>query len=122
MASPRCTELYLTSVWLICSSAILPINAFAHGDLHPRISLLDKSIQSSPGNPELLLQRGELHRLNEEPDLAIMDYSRVLELDPACDQARLGLGLARLNAGQCAEAKSAIEKYLEAHPQNQEAR
>src|SRR3989442_4174267 len=70
----------------------MPLSLLAHGDLHKRIEALGESIQSHPNNAELFLKRGELQRLHGQPELAIPDFKRALELNPTLDLAELGLG------------------------------
>jgi len=97
-------------------------NLLAHGDLHERIDTLSRSIQASPTNAELFLQRGELHRLHAEPQLAIADFERALTLNPALDLAQLGIGRAYLDAGRPAQARPVLDTFLSRHPQHAEGR
>lgn len=59
-------------VWLAASLAA-PLSLLAHGDLHERIAALSLAIQASPTNASLFLQRGELHRLHQEAELARLE-------------------------------------------------
>ncbi|EEF62257.1 tetratricopeptide repeat protein [Pedosphaera parvula] len=94
----------------------------AHGDLHGRIAALTIQINAETNNPQLYLERGELHRLHEEWEGALADFNRAAALDPTSKLAELGRGRALLGAGNPKEALLALEIFLKAFPHHIEAR
>src|SRR2546425_322994 len=115
----RLAIFFRLALFVVCAGA--PSAAQAHGDLHERIQALSQSIQANPTNAELFLRRGELQRLHGEPRLAIADFKRALDLDPALDLAALGLARSWLDAAEPAQAKPLLDLFLSRHPKNAEA-
>ena len=97
-------------------------SAFAHGPLLEQIEKLTAEIARDPGNAQLYIRRGELHRVHEEWDAALADYRRAQTLAPAEDRIDFLRGRALQEAGRSGQAKTALDVYLARHPGHVEAR
>lgn len=75
-------------------------------------------------NPSLLTARGELYRLRANPrDLphAVEFYRQALAINDQLPVAQKGMGLSLMRLGQLTEGKAALNKYLELHPDAEDA-
>ena len=97
---------------LLLFALILPAAAHAHGPLETRIAALGRRIAEDPGDAELLLRRGELHRRQRSWALALADLDRAAELDRDHSEIVLLRGKTLLDAGRAADADAAFERYL----------
>ncbi|MDD5140017.1 MAG: tetratricopeptide repeat protein [Verrucomicrobiales bacterium] len=61
----------------------------AHGDLHERIAAITAQILTNSSNPELWLQRADLHRQHGEFDAAQTDLDQAVRLKPGWANAAL---------------------------------
>jgi tetratricopeptide (TPR) repeat protein len=100
---------------------LLPLELFAHGDLHEQIAIATKLIQKEPRNAALYLKRGELHRAHGDWDAAMADYDRSRELDPQLAVVDLARGKALLAANWPISAKVALDRYLATHTNHVDA-
>ena len=82
---------------------------------------LDFWVRWQPENPLPHLYLAELHRRLEEPQAAIQDYQKVLQLDPSNPQGTLGLARLELERFELEEAAHHFRSYLEARPNSPEA-
>jgi tetratricopeptide (TPR) repeat protein len=96
--------------------------AAAHGDLHDQIAEVTRQIARTPDDARLYVKRGELHRLHGELTAALSDYDRAAHLDPALAEVDLGRGKALFEAGRPADARAALERFLERRPDHADAR
>src|SRR5262249_52346298 len=78
------------------------------------------AIANDPNEAELYFERGEAYRFHAEPAKALADYERALALAPGSDMARLGTGKALLELAKPAEAKLALNRFLDRCPANPE--
>jgi tetratricopeptide (TPR) repeat protein len=109
-------------IWLAALAGANVGPAGAHADLHERIAAVSARIEQQPRDARLYLERGELHRLHAEWPAALADYAHARRLDPGLAEVDRCLGRMLLEAGQPAEARSALDRYLEAHPEHAGAR
>jgi predicted Zn-dependent protease len=99
----------------------LPFQILAHGDLHEQIAATTKLIAREPGNAELYLKRGELHRAHEDWDGALADYEQAATLNPKLTLVDLARGKALLAANWPASAKFFLDRFLTAHTNHVDA-
>jgi len=114
-----CRQILALTFWV--TALFAPTSLYAHGDLNERIQVLTQAIQTNSANPELFLQRGELQWLHGQPQLAVDDFKRALDLNPTLSAASLGLARSFLDLGKSDEARTLLHIYLEAHPTDPEA-
>jgi len=57
--------------------------AWAHGELSQKIARFSWKLSQDPGDPDLLLSRGELHRLASHWDEALADYAAAGRAQPS---------------------------------------
>lgn len=97
-------------------------HAAAHGDLHDQIAEVTRQIARRPDDARLYVKRGELHRFHGERTAALSDYDRAARLDPALAEVDLGRGKTLFEAGRAAQARAALERFLERRPDHADAR
>lgn len=115
----RCHTLaaaFIVAVWLLS-----PATAFAHADIVERISALDQQIVQAPDNAALYFKRGELHRLHSDWPAALADYDHAARLDPANPAVHYYRGRMRLEAGDPAQARPLLDRFLAARPDHADA-
>jgi tetratricopeptide (TPR) repeat protein len=98
-----------------------PWPAAAHGPIHEQIAALTSRIEADPQNAALYLKRGELQSHDRHWDEALADYARAAQLDPTLAAVDLARGKTLLHAGSPDRAKSALDRFLAAHPEHAEA-
>lgn len=94
-----------------CCFGLTQLRLAAHGDLHEQIERLTRQIAGKP-TAALHLKRGELHREHEDPALALADYDKAEELDPALEVVDWCRGMALADAGRPAQAREALDRFL----------
>ncbi len=94
---------------------------FAHPALDRQIEILDARIAASPGDPGLLLKRGELHRLCGEWQLALADYRRARRIDHDLDVVELLSARVFIDRGHLRRARRRLERFVARHPAHTEA-
>ena len=105
----------LVACFPIAIGAMAP-GAIAHEPLDRQLRLLDRLVAAHPGDAELHLRRGELHRIGRQWRSAEADYARARELDPSLDAVDLCSGRMRLEAGEPDRAVEHLEAYLVRRP------
>ena len=91
--------------------------ASAHGDLHQQIASISAQIEKEPGNAELYLQRGEMHRLHVEFPEAAADFAKAAEFRPEWPQATLAKARLALSEGKFENAIEEMDRLLSKHPE-----
>jgi tetratricopeptide (TPR) repeat protein len=91
-------------------------SASAHPEIDWQIRELTARIAENPQDTELLLRRGELHRVHGDPVAAEADFRLARAVDPTLDVVDFHLGLLRLDAGRLAEADALFTRSLEKRP------
>lgn len=105
----------LITVAALISISMLPLSAFSHADLILQIESLDTQIIADPGNAELLIKRGDLHRRHEDYTAAAEDFAAARETSP--NHTRIDFYQARLLFDQ-GDADTLLEQYLSNHPEH----
>jgi tetratricopeptide (TPR) repeat protein len=90
--------------------------ALAHPEIDWQIRELTKRLAEDPGNTELLLRRGELHRVHADPVAAEADFRLARTVDPELHVVDYHLARLRLDAGRPAEAETLLSRLLERLP------
>jgi predicted Zn-dependent protease len=107
---------FVRTLWaaatIFIALACSPVAVLAHGDLHGQILELTQRIEKEPGNPELYLARGELHRAHEEWDAAQADYDFAFALNPKLEVIDFVRGRLFLEANWPISAKIALDRFL----------
>ena len=111
----------IPAAWLLVC-LVVPGFLRAHGDVDEHIAALTEQIRQDRGNPQLYLQRGELHRDRHHWIAAEADYARASRLDP--DLAIVELARARMlfESGRASAALPRVDRYLTRDPGSGEAR
>ena len=93
----------------------------AHPDLDRQIRDLTLRIESDAGNPTLWIQRGQLHRIHRDWDLAESDFLRARKIQPDLDVVDYFLGGMKLEADQPKQARKLLDRFLARHPDHARA-
>ena len=102
--------------WELGSWVLVCLAAAGHGELDDKIREVSARMLREPARADLCLQRGELHRLHGDRDAARRDYARALELDPRLEAVELARARLALEAGEAAEARAAVDRFLARRP------
>jgi tetratricopeptide (TPR) repeat protein len=96
--------------------------AFAHGDVHERITQLTQQIaQSSSNAAPLYFQRAELYRIDGDFTNALADLDQVAKLDANIVRVGYCRGRVLFEANRPHEALAPLNKYLAMKPKDAEA-
>lgn len=106
----------------LCVFVLLPAAVFAHAGIYERIADVTKEIASEPARADLYIKRGELHRLHRDWPAALADFEKAARLDPSLDRVLLSRGRLGFESGDCSTARSDLDRYIEKHPDDHEAR
>lgn len=96
--------------------AIFIVFLVPHGDLSIRILEKSEEIERHPENGLLYMQRGELYMQHEQPDSALADFLRSLELKPDTSTVYILLADAYLTLGEHGKGMVAVEEFLKQEP------
>ena len=107
---------------LLLLTCCLASRLSAHQDVHEKLEQLNALLREDPDNAEILLRRGELHRIHRDWKAAETDYSRVRELAPALALVDLCGGRMLLEAERPQEALRLLERFLTVQPDHLGAR
>ncbi len=99
-----------------------PMPAGAHGSFHDRLEGLNRQIQASPSDPELLIGRSILYRSHGLWQLALADVDRAAAFDPTQPDLDLQRGHIWLEAGDPRRAEVALARFLVSNPSHTGAR
>jgi len=80
------------------------------------IDLYSDILQNEPRNTNLLVKRGQLYFETRQFDLAVNDYTEVLNLDDSVDKAYFGRGMALARNGQIQKGIDDLSEYIKRHP------
>lgn len=111
-------------LWLAALGVGATLALASPGRAHQQIGLaleqLDAEIIDHPDDADLYIQRGELYRLNREWALAEVDFSKAVDLAPDNPDLQFHLGRLWLEAGRPERARSALDRFVAAHPDHVE--
>ena len=99
----------------------LAAQAAAHDGLHEQIEAVTAQIRREPKNASLYLKRGELYRLHRRWGLALRDYTRAEDLDPALALVDLARGRMWFEAGRARQSLPWLKRFLSKQPSHSEA-
>jgi len=111
----------LSLVGLAAATLALPNPVLAHGDVHGQIVEITQQIEKSPGNSELYIKRGELHRTHQDWDAAQADFDRAFALNPRLDVIDFAKGRLFLEASWPLSAKVSLDRFLSKYTNHVEA-
>jgi tetratricopeptide (TPR) repeat protein len=94
----------------------------AHPAIDAQIADVTARLELEPENAELFLRRGELHRIHQDWAAAEADFVRAKKADPKLYVVDFHLGRAKLEAGQAAQAKKTLDRFLARSPDHVECR
>ncbi len=94
----------------------LPPPSFAHPELLSQIELLDVQLHEHPGDPGLLLKRGDLYRRHGDYDAARRDFADAGKAEPPPPDLDFFEGWLQLETSQPESALTSFNRYLAAHP------
>lgn len=97
------------------------LRVHAHGDLHERIAALTALIHTNQTDPQLWLQRADLHRQHAEFAAAQADLNRAAQLRPGWANAALQQARIAFDCEQFPEAVRAAGACLTLDPANADA-
>jgi predicted Zn-dependent protease len=103
-------RLFLSGLLALAACGSRP--AFAHGDVHDRITNLTARIKLTPNNAALYLERGELHRVHREFTNAFTDFDHAQQLDPKLYMVDYCRGRTLMEAGDFQAALPPLTRYL----------
>ena len=109
-------------VWLLVVLGFLltlPRNARGHGEVHIRINALTRQIETNQ-TPQLYLDRGDLHRQDQNWAAAEADYATASELDPGLIGVTFCRARLLADSGRLEEARRLFGQALEQTPANGE--
>ena len=91
------------------------------GDFPSARQALNRAVQLSPGNAEILSHRGRVALFLKDFDSARRDFVAALQNDPRCAAAHAGLARHNFDCGLIAEAGAAARRALEIDPAEDDA-
>jgi tetratricopeptide (TPR) repeat protein len=104
-------------VTLLCAAGtLLAPAAWGHPDLLAQIGRLDEQLQADPGNADLLIRRGDLHRRHEDYTAAADDFALARSLSADHPQLDFYQGRLALQQGDLSAAVSYFDRHLARHP------
>ena len=103
--------LLLPAIVILASTAV-PLLLLAQGDLREGIVEFTQLIEKQPGNADLYLSRGDLHRSNQDWDRAQADYDYAFRLNPRLEVVEFLRGRLFLEANWPFSSKVSLDKFL----------
>lgn len=97
------------------------MTVWAHPEIDAGLQRLNEAIATRPGDPDLLIERGELYARHEDWVSAEANYLRAAELAPAHPRLPIARGALELAAGRPREAVRLLAGFLQAQPRHVEA-
>lgn len=92
--------------------------AVAHTDIELQIETITRQLEIDPGNAELLLKRGDLHRRHVDYEAAALDFAAARQADPGVPMADFFEGRLALETGALETALALLGRHLETHPEH----
>ena len=90
-------------------------------DFPGAFNALDRAIKLSPGDAQIVSQRGMLSLLLKDYEIARRDFTKALGMDPRCALAHAGMARCHWHKGAGNEAAAAAKRALEIDPTNDDA-
>jgi tetratricopeptide (TPR) repeat protein len=90
---------------------------YDHGDYRQAVEWYGKALEIDPRNPNVRTDRGTSYWYLNQPDAAIAEFRKSLQVDPGHAQTLYNMGLVYLQGkNDIGEAKKAWQKLLAANP------
>lgn len=105
----------------IVNAFLAAVLSAAHGDLQEQIDAITRRIAEGSAPAELHLKRGELHGLHRDWEAAQADFDQAARMDPGLSVVDLARARMWLAAGDPAEAKAALDRFLARRPDHADA-
>ena len=102
----------------LITTIIIALSLPPHGDLHDRIKELDVALSKEPRSIELLMKRGELHRMHGEFPKALRDLHKAKDIDPKRVEIDLLEGRLLIDMKKHRAAEKSLRRFLEARPRH----
>ena len=99
-----------------------PAPSGAHGSFHDRLEGLNRQIEASPSDPELLIGRSALYLSHGLWQRALADVDQAATFDPTQPDLDLQRGLIWLQAGDPGRAQVGLARFLVSNPSHTGAR
>jgi len=106
------------ALFVLAAGVLLTPAVPAHPDLLAQIERLDEQLQAEPGNPELLIRRGDLYRRHDDFAAAARDFEAARILAPGHPELDFYQGHLALQTGDLQAAAEFLDRYLASHPQH----
>jgi len=106
-------KLFAYAVMVIGVVAAFAIRVDAHPGLHHEIEAVSRKLALAPDRVDLLLERGRLHRLDDDPVAALDDLRLAQALDPSGMGIALELGLTLSTLGLDVAAEEELSRHIE---------
>lgn len=84
--------------------------------LESRLASHNRALSVDENNTNILLKRADVYLQLHEFEKAVVDYTKVIELDAAVDAAYFGRGMALGRAGELEAAISDLSEYIKRNP------
>ena len=108
-------------ILFVIVSFLASCNVFAHGEVHGQIGALTSKIDQEPSNAELLVQRGELYRIDGDVKSALADADAAAKIQPDLPGIHLLRGRVYFDKGVFHLAKASLSRFLTAQPDHVDA-
>jgi tetratricopeptide (TPR) repeat protein len=120
LAVARASAIALCLAVALLLPALVP-SARAHADLILQIDDLTKQIAAAPRDTDLLLRRGDLHRIHLDWTNAMADFDHVLTIQPGHPGVDLAKGRLMADAGWLVTARAHLDRFIASQPKHAEA-
>ncbi|MEK0447567.1 MAG: Lipoprotein NlpI precursor [Verrucomicrobiota bacterium] len=110
MRPPRPSRI-LPSLLLAVLTPLASAQTEPHADWLAREKALTEALIQTPNSLSLLSRRGDFRQFLGQPEQAVADYERMIQIDPAQDAPHWRLGIAYYFAGAFSKAALQFQKY-----------
>ncbi len=101
-----------SQLWLSVLLLLVGAPGQAHGPDHEVIQALTAELEKRPGDPEILLQRGERLRVHGDLAAARLDFQASLHAAPDSNHARLRLAMVLRDLGESSGSLALLDALL----------
>lgn len=103
---------------LLLAAAVFSSSALGHAGLHEEIEEITRLIQQDPENAQLYLHRGNVYRIHQDWDHALVDFHKALQLGADNASTDTGLGRTWFDQGSSKQALEYLNRALTRQPGN----
>lgn len=101
----------LPALLLACLSPLASAQTDSRTDWVTREKALTEALAQTPNSLSLLSRRGDFRQFLGQPEQAVADYERMIQIDPAQDAPHWRLGIAYYFTGAFSKAALQFQKY-----------